>query len=141
MEYIYRVNLDASWRSKSSTVAFNLCEEARQMESTVADHLGMPSTTPSMGPFPLSDECGMIGAIAMLDRSLDPERYADHVQYGVFRKVRSTITNIIQAGVGGLDDSIRAYQRNKIWENNQREGNVVQQRSLHRAKRREIAFD
>jgi hypothetical protein len=85
------------------------------MEHKVADRLGMPSITPPMGPFPLVDECGMKAAIAMLDRSLDPGRYADHVQYGTFRKVRSTITNIIQAGVGGLEDSIGAYQRNKIW--------------------------
>jgi hypothetical protein len=86
------------------------------MELKVADRLGMPSVTPPMGPFPLKDECGMKAAIAMLDRSLDPGRYADNVQYGTFRKVRSTITNIIQSGVGGLEDSIGAYhQRNKIW--------------------------
>jgi hypothetical protein len=85
------------------------------MEHKVADRLRMPSITPPMGPFPLEDECGMKAAIAMSDRSLDPGRYADHVQYGTFRKVRSTITNIIQAGVGGLEDSVGAYQRNKIW--------------------------
>jgi hypothetical protein len=85
------------------------------MERKVSDRLEMPSITPPMGPFPLCDECGMSGAIAMLDRSLDPGRYADHVQYGVFRKVRSSITNIIQSGVGGLGDSMGAYQRNKIW--------------------------
>ena len=81
----------------------------------MADRLDMPSITPPMGPFPLSNECGMIGTIAMLDRSLDPDRYADHVQFGVFRKVRSTITNIIRAEVGGLEDSVGAYQCNKIW--------------------------
>jgi hypothetical protein len=75
----------------------------------------MPSITPPIGPFPLSDECGMKAAIALLDRSLDPGRYADYVQYGTFRKFRSTITNIIQAGVEGLGDSVCAYQRNQIW--------------------------
>jgi hypothetical protein len=114
MEYIRRATLDSFWSRESSTVAFNL-REARCMETKVADRLGLPSITPAMGPFPLSDECGMLSAIAMLDRSLDPGRYADHVQFGVFRKVRSTITNIVQAGVGGLEDSIGAYQRNKIW--------------------------
>jgi hypothetical protein len=100
--------------SRNNTVSFNW-QEAQWMEHKVADRLGMPSITPAMGPFPLTDECGMKAVIAMLDRSLDPGRYADHVQYGTFCKVRSTIANIIQAGVGGLEDSIGAYQRNKIW--------------------------
>ena len=65
------------------------------METKVADRLWMPSITPPLGPFPLHDKCGMSGTIAMLDRLLDPGRYADNVQYGVFRKVRLSITNII----------------------------------------------
>jgi hypothetical protein len=71
--------------------------------------------TPPTGPFPLSDECGMHAAIALMERSLAQGRHAEHVQFGTFRKVRSTITNIIQAGVNGLGDSVGAYQRNKIW--------------------------
>jgi hypothetical protein len=114
LEYIRRANLDSFWSRESSTVAFNL-REARRMEYKVAQRLEMPSITPPMGPFPLTDECGMKAAIAMLDRSLDPGRYANQVQYGTFRKVRSTITNVIQAGVGGLEDSVGAYQRNKVW--------------------------
>jgi hypothetical protein len=114
LEYVRRATLDSFWSRETSTVTFNL-REARRMEQKVADRLGMPSITPPMGPFPLDDECGMKAAIAMLDRSLDSGRHADHVQYGTFRKVRSTITNIIQAGVGGLEDSIGAYQRNKVW--------------------------
>jgi hypothetical protein len=80
-----------------------------------ANRLEMPSITPPMGPFPLMDKYGMQAALALLHRSLDPGRYANHVQFGTFRKVRSTITNIIQAGVDGLGDSVGAYQRNKIW--------------------------
>lgn len=59
-----------------------------------------------MGPFPLSDECRMIGAIAMLDRSLDPGHYADHVQFGASFLKRSfhNHEDFIQAGVGGLED-------------------------------------
>jgi hypothetical protein len=114
LEYIRRAILDSFWSRETSTVAFNL-REARRMEKKVSDRLGMPSITPPMGPFPVEDVCGMKAAIALLDRSLDPGRYADHVQYGTFRKVRSTITNIVQAGVDGLGDSVGAYQRNKIW--------------------------
>jgi hypothetical protein len=114
LECVRRAILDSFWSRESSTVAFNL-REARRMELKASDRLGMPSITPPMGPFPLSDECGMKAAIAMLDRSLDPGRYADQVQCGTFRKVRSTIANVIQAGVGGLEDSMGACQRNKIW--------------------------
>jgi hypothetical protein len=115
LEHIRRADLDAFWSRETSAVAFNK-REARQMESKVADRLGMPSIAPPMGPFPLRNGCGMSGAIAMLDRSLvDPGRCADNVQCGAFWKVRSTITNIVQAGVGGLEDSIGACQRNKIW--------------------------
>jgi hypothetical protein len=113
LEYIRRATLDSFWSRESSTVTFNL-REARRMEK-LSDRLEMPSITPPMGPFPLTDECGMLAAIALLDRSLDPGRHASHVQFGTFRKVRSTITNIIQAGVNGLGDSVGAYQRNKIW--------------------------
>jgi hypothetical protein len=81
----------------------------------VSDRLEMPSITSPMGPFPLKDDFGMTAAIALLDRSLDPGCYANHVQFGTFRKVKSTITNIIQAGVRGLGDSVGAYQRNTIW--------------------------
>jgi hypothetical protein len=116
LEHIRRANLDAFWSRESSTVAFNL-REARRMELKVADRLGMPSITPPMGPFPLQDECSMSGTIAMLDRSLDPGRCADKVQHWVLWKVRSAVTNILQAGAGagGLEDSIGACQRNKIW--------------------------
>jgi hypothetical protein len=75
----------------------------------VADRLEMPSITPPMGPFPLRDECGMQAAMILLDRLLDPGRYTNHVQFGTFWKVRLTITNIIQAGVDGLGDSVGAY--------------------------------
>jgi hypothetical protein len=79
------------------------------MERKVSDGLEMPSITLPMGPFLLNDECGMKAAIALLDRSLDPGRYADHVQFGTFQKVKSTITNIIQAGVDGLEETL-------VWE-------------------------
>ena len=115
MEYIRRANLDYFGSRESSTVPFNL-HEAWRVEIKVVNWLGMPSSTPPMGPFPLTDECGIIGPMAMLDSLLDPGWYADHVQHWLFWNVWSTITNIIQAGVGGwLEDSTGASQRNKIW--------------------------
>mmetsp|Transcript_17572 Transcript_17572/g.49643 ORF Transcript_17572/g.49643 Transcript_17572/m.49643 type:complete len:426 (+) Transcript_17572:14374-15651(+) len=114
LQYIRRANLDAFWSRESSTVAHNL-REARRMETRVADRLGIPSISRPMGPFPLDDVYGMAGAIAILDRSLDKGKYATHVQYETFRKTRSTITNIHQASVAGLGDSVMAYERSKMW--------------------------
>jgi hypothetical protein len=51
-----------------------------------------------MGPFPLSYDFGMKAALVMLDRSLDSGRYSSYVQWETFRKARSAITNISQAG-------------------------------------------
>jgi hypothetical protein len=101
------------WSREPSTVTFNL-REAWRMEKA-SSRLELPSVTPAMGPFPLKDECGMQAALVLLDRSLDPGRYANQVQFGTFRKDRSTITNITQYGVEGLGDLVGAYQRNKIW--------------------------
>jgi hypothetical protein len=114
LEYIRRANLDAFWARENTTVLANL-REARRMESSVADRLGLPSITKPMGPFPLSDSFGMSAAIAVLDRSLAPGVYEDQVQWDTFRKVRSTITNITQAGADGLSDVIGAYERDRLW--------------------------
>jgi hypothetical protein len=85
LDYIRRANLDAMWCWAKSTVLANL-RSAKRMES-MADRLGMPSMTPPMGPFPLEDTFGMKAAIAVLDRSLDKGNFAEHVQWGTFRKV------------------------------------------------------
>jgi hypothetical protein len=114
LEYIRRANLDAFWSREPTTVASNL-REARKMESKVADRLGIPSITRPMGPYPLEDSFGMSAAIAVLDRSLDPGIHEEFVQWDTFRRVRSTVTNINQAGVGGMNDVVGAYERERVW--------------------------
>jgi hypothetical protein len=113
MEFIVRASLDAFWGRETTTVTKNLTESKR-MERTFS-RLGMPSGTPPMGPFPVRDDMGMQAAIAVLDRSMDPGKYAEFVQWETFRKTRSCITNVSQAGVGGLGNSIGAYERKKMW--------------------------
>jgi hypothetical protein len=51
----------------------------------------------------------MKAAIAVLDHSLDKGVYKDTVQWDTFRKQMSTITNISQAVVGGLANSVGTY--------------------------------
>jgi hypothetical protein len=106
---ICRANLDSVWSRESSTVRSNL-KEARRMERTMQKY-GLPSATPSMGPWPLEDSVGMKAAIAVLDRSLDKGGvYDDNVQWDTLRKQMSTVTNISQAGVGGLKNYVGAYE-------------------------------
>jgi hypothetical protein len=112
LEFSRQANLDAFWCWAKSTVASNLRASLR-MEKT-ADDYGMPSIAPPMGPFPLDDSVGMKAAIAVLDRSLNPGVYSECVQWGTFRKTRSAITNISQAVVSGLQDSVGAYERKHV---------------------------
>jgi len=68
-----------------------------------------------MGPFPLEDTLGMQAAVCILDRSLDPGIYGEHVQWETFRKAMSAVTNCSQAGVDGLGDYVGSYERKKMW--------------------------
>jgi hypothetical protein len=77
--------------------------------------LGIGPMAPPMGPFPLEDVVGMKFAIAILDRSLAPGQNEEFVQWSTFRKTRSAVTNISQAGLEGLTDSIGAYERKRMW--------------------------
>jgi hypothetical protein len=113
IEYIRRATLDGFWARETSTVKNNLRELMRV--ETISGRMGMPSITPPLRPFPLEDQCGMAVACALLDRSLDPGIHDTFVQYETFRKTRSAITNVAQVAVGGLGDSIGAYERNIMW--------------------------
>jgi hypothetical protein len=116
MTFIRRANLDAAWAREPNTVSANLREAIRMERFT--DQLDLPSVTPAIGPFPLRDDFGMLPAIAVLDRSLAKGIHSEYVQWGTFRKARSVVTNISQAGVSGLGDSVGAYERNRTWISN-----------------------
>ena len=113
LEFIRRATLDAFWSRETSTVRGNL-KEAKRVYKFI-DRMKIPHIIPPMGPFPLEDVHGMAVACAILDRSLDKGSHEEFVQFDTFRRPRSALTNIIQAGVGGLTDSIGAYERNKLW--------------------------
>jgi hypothetical protein len=68
-----------------------------------------------MGPWPLEDNLGMKAAIALLNRSLDKGVYEETVQWDTSRFSMSAVTNISQAGVGGLEDSVGAYEPNRMF--------------------------
>jgi hypothetical protein len=60
MEYLQQAILDSLWSREPSTVRSNLREAKRGVKT--AKRFGFPddSPTPPMGPFPLSDDFGMI---------------------------------------------------------------------------------
>jgi hypothetical protein len=61
---------------------------------------------PTDGSFPAQGYTGN----AVRDRSLSPGQNEEFVQWGTFRKTRSTATNVTQASLDGLTDSIGAYE-------------------------------
>jgi hypothetical protein len=113
LELFRRANLDSFWARETSTVKNNL-REAKRIEDFAKD-MGMPPMCPPMGPMPLEDSNGMEIAAGILNRSLNKGRYAEHVQYETFRKARSAVTNVSQAGVSGLGATIGAYEKSRLW--------------------------
>jgi hypothetical protein len=115
LEYIHRCNKDALWSRETSVVENNLREVLRGRKS--ARRFKFPGSTaiPPMGPYPLADTFGMKSAMVVLERSLDPGKHATYVQWDTFRKSRSAITNGAQAGVSGLEDTIGAYEKKRVW--------------------------
>ena len=56
--------------------------------------------------------------MAILERSMDPGKHEEFVQFSTFKKARSALTNFSQACVGGLDARIGSYEKNKLWISN-----------------------
>jgi hypothetical protein len=113
LHFMRRANLDVFWSRESSTVKSTL-GKAMRIERT-AFRLRMPIMTPPMRPWPLEDSQGMSAALAVFDRSLDKGKYGTTVQWDTFCRVMSAITNVSQASVGGLDNSVGAYERSIMW--------------------------
>jgi hypothetical protein len=106
---------DSFWSREPTTVRVNLQEAKRRQHTAMRFKFLDVSVTPPMGPFPLEDMFGMKAALVVLDLSLDRGRYSDYVQWATFHKARSSITNVCQAGVSGLEDVVGAYEKNRCW--------------------------
>ena len=115
LDFIVRANLDAFWSREASTVQANLRGAVRSWETKDKFALRENSLFPVMGPHPLRDDFGMAVAVSVLDRSMDPGKYEEHVQWATFRKTRTTMTNMWQASLEGLSDQVGAYGKHKTW--------------------------
>ena len=114
MGAIKRASLDAIWARAPGTVASVVGELNRLVIK--ADSLGIDRDRlcPEMGPLPVSDECGMAVAVAMLERSLDPGKYSDRLQFDSVRKGRAAFSNVWHASVHGKDTSVAVRGRVKV---------------------------
>ncbi len=108
LDFTRRANLDAFWSRETKTVKANLGGLKRTDKTKDKFALRDSALFPPMGPCPLEDQFGMGTAVAILDRSLDPGKYEEHVQWATFRKTRSSLTNLWQASLDGLTDQIGA---------------------------------
>ena len=111
---IRRVNLDAFWSREAGTVMKNLHEARRALR--ICSAFQLPSSVPfgSMGPYPLEDSFGMAEAILMLERSTEPGKNAETIQFGTMRKMRSMFSNIHHASAKGQAARVMAKDAKKM---------------------------
>lgn len=96
---IRRANLDAMWGRETSTIRSTV--QAVQKTISLLNSLGIEPEYPALGPFPVTDQLGYGVALAMLLKSLEPGRYADHQQFETIRKLRSGYHNVYMSSVEG----------------------------------------
>lgn len=89
-----RATLDAFWSHATKTIKGHV-NEVRFMER-YGDALGF-SPFPPLGPWPLGYHLGMLQAMMVVMRSMEPGRYNDTVQYGTARQARATLTVLWEA--------------------------------------------
>ena len=102
---IRRINLDAMWAREPGTVEDNRREVETGIET--AKILSIDPPYWPMGPIPPYDTFGYGVALTMVYRSLSHGKYADYLQFGSIRKVRSAFSNCYMASVTGHENANR----------------------------------
>ena len=87
------------WAREPSTVTANKRDIDKLIK--LADRIGVEPTLEPIGPFPCYDYQGIFVAVAMLQRSLEPGRYALYSQFQTIRKLRSAYANQYMASLRG----------------------------------------
>lgn len=99
-----RATLDSFWAHATTTVQAHVAQV--RFMSRYGETLDI-SPMPALGPFPLYQHNGMLEAVLLLLRSLEPGKKKDTgVQYGTARKVRATITVLWEASPESLADMV-----------------------------------
>jgi hypothetical protein len=110
--FIPRATLDAFWSHETSTVNGNRLDYEKMLKSHVK--FGMVRALPRLGPKPLADNAGMSCAISFLDRSLDPRKNEDTVQYGTARGIRTAYTNLWNVSIFGENETVAVGGKSKM---------------------------
>ena len=87
-----RACLDAFWSHSSKTVASHVSQVRFMLRYARQLDINLPF--PRLGPWPIGHHLGMLQAVMVLRRSMEPGRGRDTVQYGTARKARSAHTVI-----------------------------------------------
>jgi hypothetical protein len=102
---IQRINLDAMWGRENSTIRSTV-QDVNKTIAILAPFGVLPSYPP-LGPHPFWDPLGYGAAIAMVLKSMEPGRYANHQQFETIRKLWAGFHNVYMASVMGVA-SLRA---------------------------------
>ena len=114
---IRRANLDVMWSRSTSTVDLNLSRSQRDYFSAMA-LFDLRDPLPHLGFKTVEDRVGMRVAIIMLNASLRPGKYVDHLQPDSVRKTRTWWNNAYLAGNRYMTNSIYAKDGKKMHETN-----------------------
>ena len=110
-----RASLDAFWAREPKTVVSNLAD-VRMLEETAEDTYGFPDgVCEEMGPFPLKDTVGMKLAMTMLQRSLDPGRTEERIQFSTMRRMRTGFANVYGASHRMDGPAVMAHENRKVF--------------------------
>ena len=92
---VIRATLDAFWSRSTRTIAGHLREV--KLIIKYAGELGATNPLPRLGPFPLYHHLGMLQAIMVVRRSMEPGVKNDTVQYSTARQARAAYTLLWEA--------------------------------------------
>ena len=101
---VIRVTLDAFW--SRSTTTRTISGHLREVKLIIkyAAELGATNPLPRLGPFPLYHHLGVLQAIMVVRRSMEPG-VKNAVQYSTARQVRAAYTTLWEASPGAGSDT------------------------------------
>ena len=114
---IRRANLDVMWSRSTSTVELNLSRSQRDYFSAMA-LFDLKDPLPHLGFSTVEDRVGMRVAVIMLNASLRPGKYVDHLQPDSVRKTRTWWNNGYLSGNKYMTNSIYAKDGKKMQQTN-----------------------
>ena len=95
--HITRCILDAGWEREPSTIKNHILEVKRNIIK--CKDVGKAPSYPSSGPRPVKGLLGMVLAVDMLMRILDPGRIGTFLPFDDFRSSQSDLSTVWKASI------------------------------------------